>query len=52
MPTNLGLIQQRCIKKMMEHVDAKTAAKDVEDTGLKYLEQLKMVPQKIGYYRL
>ena len=33
MPSNLGLIQQRCVKKIMEHVDAKTASKDIDDPG-------------------
>ena len=33
MPSNLGLIQQRCVKKIMEHVDAKTASKDIDNPG-------------------
>ena len=33
MPSNLGLIQQRCVKKIMEHVDAKTSHNDVDDQG-------------------
>ena len=36
MPSNLGLIQQRCVKKIMEHVDTKTTNRDDQDQGMSY----------------
>jgi len=50
MPSNLGLIQQRCVKKIMEHVDAKTEDKDVDDPD-EYDEMMEIKKNVLKYVK-
>jgi len=50
MPSNLGLIQQRCVKKIMEHVDSKTASKDIDDPD-EYDEMMEIKKNVLKYVK-
>jgi len=50
MPSNLGLVQQRCVKKIMEHVDAKTTNKDIDDPD-EYDEMMEIKKNVLKYVK-